>query len=621
MRKSIIALITILFLYPSISAIADASLMTQENQVFSQILFNQANSEYYTKTIELGNTSSIDYNNFNYTNMSEPFNVNGKYIYPLTPPIKVLWPYTLADITYSSIFTLQETIFDGISEAWIRLPFTMENETYYEIELHKLDQSNNNLSSMTHDATRLDFEYSSTCIYDKNFYYSHQQIDYKYQNITTTDGITYKFTWLRVNAPITALDTYSIKIRAHATTAKTVYIYPTAGDTYADGEYNTWINTTYNDTLYLNLDLDTTIFMTNTLHNGITSETARWMGYTEDRQRYAITLDDQSILAGITGTGKYLNILMPANIENNGGQTVYMNTSITYTDASHTSSYISFTDRYNETYLNDNIALATGKITEHVSITVDTDANITIFMTTDYNDADTYKTTIIKRGSSEYNMTSTCAPYGYFSIDTFTIDKTQYDVMLIPFNSGPSDQASIGLIRYTYFMIMIRDEQNIVMQSVSLVLQTGLETALAISTLPIKAIDLAIEYGGELMNQLDYLLSGTLIGNALDFFNSMIDGINNMIGYFIEILELVMPYFIYGAYMMAKFIGVFMGIAIGMIVINTADATTKGLIDKNLAERLSIEWKSTTRIFTILLLILGYIFQLIMGMVQEVLPL
>lgn len=604
-----VLLILFCILSPFIIQTAEASTLSTDEKTLTDIVFNNPNSNYHNTSLDLSNNNTDLYNNYNYTNMSQILGNHGKYITPLTPTINARLPVNKTTLGYASIFTLNEKMYDGASQTWIRLPFYMDF-TNINIRVWQLESSDTNIT--TYNNTAITFNRDVRLIWNITYTKTTDFYNFiRWQNITTFDGQDYNFIWVKVNAPLTAVNRYCLQIVISNTTAQPTNIYLSEGDSFGDNSFKSWFEMNNNASMFFNFDFDIVLFVENVLHNGLTSVLKpggdNITGYL-----------DVNNIAGTIQAGDYLNCVIPFNRQKESTNSITLTIILFFSDLTQASWFTTRTDRYNESYIveSNSLALWIGKTIVSANFRFNCSDNITFFLTDDDSQTSGEFNTIVRHGKNNtiqeaFNMEL----YGYFSLDSFQISNTRNEYMLIPYNNPGTPQESLNLIHKTLIRLSVIDANNAYYHTVSHHLENALKIYTGVILFPLKAIDLLIDNGGELWTVLKDYLPG---GGFLDW---VFTGLENFIGFIYTMSEIIMPYVIYSGYMLVKFVSIMMGLLIGFSIINAAEASTKGLIKKNILKELALEFKRTWKNYLILITIASFILTFMFNLINLAVPL
>ena len=621
-----------LFLVPFVSSVAEASDLSKQFETITNVQFNNPASAYYNVTANVMDDATNSYNNYLYTGMNTSFNNSGKYIYPLSSPFEVRPDNMVSNISFSTRFSLSNDMYSGISDFWIRLPFTIGVSITtglhppansmptgnYTVKLYR-GYGNTNISDMNHIDVSLDTD--STVVYDRDYDGNNGNNKYykAYPSPHTRGDIQLYFVWLRISAPIQSGSNYILYVNNNDGYNRNYSYFPSNGDSFADNRYGSVLKLGTGDTTYYPIDFDLSIFIIDILHDGLVSYLVD--GYGAWSQFY---------FDNFNSTGVYFNFICPVMVDNDN---ITIDTRIFYDGG--------FDDYSNETPVID------GKGYAHVSIDPVDGKNIyrirVLISTTGGNDfivylADSYLCEAplldnvtsnkypfrINTGSDRY-INSGLILYSYISLDPFSLSYEIFHPNIIGYPSTGNILDDLHFISLQSIVLNARDESNQRNHAYSLMMREKLKIMMGLAYWPLKIIDLALEgvaWIGERVWEFVTDRDGLLI-DVLDWptwLKDLADGIIYAIGLFIEIAETVIQYGPYVLYMSAKILGVFIAISLAVIVLNGVDAVTKDIINGTPFLNLAVEWPKTRSIIGFYLAIATYIALFVFNIVQAVIP-
>lgn len=629
-RAMIAVFIVSLFFSPIVFQVVSASDLTRGEEVLEEITVSNPMPELFDQLLDLGDNSTDDYNNFNYSEMDGQFGRVGKYVFPLSPPMEFNCPENQTSFTYGTIFNINEKIFSGASEVWFRLPFMAYYPSLpklsagnFTLKLYRLTSSYYNISDVTDNG--LEFNKEPAMVWNRSYVGNYTDGYYfKEQIATTPDGRQITFYWLRVNAPLTDYCRYAFYLYFEPSFISDIMIrfYITEGDSFGDGIYNSWLNLSTNDTHYLPFDVDLTMLVTDVLHNGLCS-----VNVTDNRvyRTYLTGYND------IIGSSTRLNVIFPLVVED-ANLTVDIRVRYSgggFEDFLESTGYINGSG-YVQLCLNPS---SHGSIAKNISLALyNNSCNFFLVFTVGHQrgfdaiesgDFSSYLTS----GGDWGILQSSMPLYTYANFDSFEINNTQFTPVLVPYLSSDNLSQDIDTIGKMNIRILARIDANNYMETQSMILEEKLKLLFGFFMLPIKAIDLMLEALDNwvitpFLNWLKDDPGGTgVVKAAWDFMTWLADGVSYAVGLFMKIIEAAIEWGSWALYHLSKFFGLMMGVMICILSINAVDAFVRGIIKKDPIKELSLEWERTSRVLIFLFTVLSFLAHIILGVADMLIPL
>lgn len=637
-RTVLTLLLAFCFISPCIMQAVNASFVTDDTKDIEHIIFNNAEPGLFNSILDLDDNATDDYNNFNYTEIGSLWG-DGKYIYPLTPPLYASIPENQTYISFAQIFSLSERTFSGACDMWVRLPFnrdpgisapypntTLWDTGNYTVKIYQLTTGLSNITDLSAGDVEFSYHYGDM-IFNRS--YSGDGVTdeeyYRGQQLITSEGKYIYFTWLRVSCHLSSLSKYVFFVNwSMGSQDKPMVLYLTEGDSWGDNKAQCWLNTSSNDTIYLPFDLDISVFIREVPHNGLVSVLIEGDAFYRGR------IDFNGIS---TNTYPNYNFVVPVSVDDDN---LTIETKVYYTAAAP-ATYYNYTGAIDgESFIYFTFNVSAGLTLDYVNIVISSNNshNFLLYLvdsTRGYGwlESGLFASQIYNNTDTAYIFQSSMSLYGYASWDDFKLVQTRFNPILIPFNSTGSPQEDTELIGVTMMIITARLEENIAHETYMLRLRERLKIQLGVALFPLKIIDLALEglvwVTSSLVKWLrdDWGAAQYLPGWAsklADFIGWIKGAIRWAIGFMIDIAKLVIKYLSYTIYMLSKFIGLFMAILIGILILNGVDAIGRGMKKYNFLEELSKEWTFTQSVLVLMFVILGWIFNIIWGMVNAIIP-